>query len=118
MMDPREEAPMPTHGEPRDLIPDTATAQMLRSAVTDIDPSATERPRPKPGFREVPIDPDAPDAPVCSGRKYIVADPDAPDAPVCKPKRYIIAPDTADPQRGALPDWARDLGDELSRRFE
>jgi hypothetical protein len=104
-----------------DLLPDTMTARLLRTTLDEPDATAVEARTPDDPkrYREVPIDPDDPNAPHCSGKKHIVIDPDDPDAPFCKPKRYIKAPDTAPSgvRAETLPDWARGLGDDLAERF-
>lgn len=103
----------PTARTPSDVLPDTPTRRALQRFTDGPAPEAATSPR----RREIEIDPDAPDAPICS-KKYIVVDPDAPDAPICKPRRYIEAPDPE--QLGAaghdVPAWARALGTTLAGR--
>lgn len=101
--------------EQRDLVPNTPTAAALRAAARDA--VELRQPGGEPKRREIEIDPDAPNAPVCTRPKYITVDPDAPDAPTCKPKRYIVAPDPGTLRATPLPDWANRLGDELSESF-
>jgi hypothetical protein len=98
----------------QDRIPNTPTAQVLREASSSHQASTPKKPT---RYKEIPLDPSAPDAPTCGRGKYIVADPDAPDAPLCKPKRYIIAPDTKPGATAPAPAWAMQLGDTLSDRF-
>jgi hypothetical protein len=101
--------------EQRDLIPNTPTAAALRRAA--LEPVELRQPDGEPTRREIEIDPDAPNAPVCTRPKYITVDPDDPNAPTCKPKRYIVAPDPGTLGAKSLPDWARQLGDDLSESF-
>jgi hypothetical protein len=104
---------MPVPSEQRDFLPRTPTAAALRQASEPASSiEAAEKPK-----REIEIDPDSPNAPTCGPKKYIVVDPDAPDAPTCKPRRYIVAPEPGTLRTKSLPDWARQLGDDLSESF-
>ncbi len=113
---------MTNRDEGRDFIPRTPTVRALEHALSGGGVGTIASGKPDPHrYKEIPIDPDAPDAPVCSGRKYIVADPDDPNAPHCKPKRYIVAPDTAPgsvTKSGERVAWATELGEALVERFK
>jgi hypothetical protein len=112
----------------RDWIPATRTAAALAHAVTEartqdaadasLSVAAARKPSPE-RYREVPLDPDGPNAPGCSAKKYIEI-PLPPDGPGCKPKKYIELPDPLPEGRRAVAEdaaWARRLGEEVVERF-
>ena len=99
---------MPSPADPVDLLPNTPTALFLKTSISDHKVAPFEA--------ASPDDPDAKTAATCKPKRYIVADPDAPDAPVCKPNRYIVAPDPGTIKK-ALPQWAKNLGEDLAERF-
>ncbi len=131
---------MPSPDEPRDLLPDTPTAHLLRESraaagaavLAHLHPdgslgvTADDFAAAAPGcapqkFIKVPP-PEAPDAPICQPKKFIkVPPPEDPDAPVCQPKKFIKlpAPESAstDAPQGTLPEWSRAFGESLATRF-
>jgi hypothetical protein len=119
---------MSTRNAGRDWIPATRTAAALAHAVTEARTqdagdgplSSTTSRKPSPErYREVPLDPDGPNAPGCSAKKYIEV-PLPPDGPGCKPKKYIELPEPLPEGRRAEaghPSWAAQLGEELAERF-